>query len=358
MNKKYTIIIIAIILIFALTACGQGKSDGSLSTKAGVLIEVTNFSINIQAPDGTTYKFGIDENTVIQGSENLGDTLEISFLGEYTSGIIATSIKTISPADTSAVHDDGTPARGPTDHPDAPQPANPPASGEKMTYFAGTVTAFSPSSISVLFQDGNTYTLTIDPNAIIDPGITVGCKARVFHTGTLKSGIVTKEINLVEAAPSSTNPSDSKEANFAEEGVTSDKLAELVENGDIAATVTTLILFTNEISDITPLSKLVHLTDLDLGDNKITDISPLSGLTSLTRLMLVQNPISDITPLSKLVNLDYLYIGDSPISDLTPLYELKKLTQLQLYLTITQQELDDLQAALPNCHIFFYTISG
>ncbi|MCL2628198.1 MAG: hypothetical protein FWD44_05845 [Oscillospiraceae bacterium] len=202
MKKRYTIIVIALVLIFALAACGQSES---LSTKAGVLLEASNFSINIQAPDGTTYTFGVDDKTVIQGSENLGDTLEVSFLGDFTSGITAASIKTISQAETTAVHDDGTPAKGTTDQQGAPQPAHPPASGEKMTFFAGIVTEFSSTSISVYFQDGNTYTLKIDPNAIIDPGITEHCKVRVFHTGTLKSGIVTKEINLVEGPPPALN---------------------------------------------------------------------------------------------------------------------------------------------------------
>lgn len=350
MNKKYTII--AIILIFALTACSQSTPDASISTKTGVLIEATSSSINIQAPDGTTYKFTVDDKTVIQGSENLGDTLEVDYLGEYTSGITATSIKTLSPADTSAVHDDGTPARGPTDNPDAPQPANPPASGEKMMYFTGVVYAFSSSSITVLYEDGNLYTLTIDPNAIIDPGIAVGAKVRVFHTGSLKSGIVTKEINLVEAAAPSTD------ANFAEEGVTNDKLAQLVENGDIPATTKTLIIWSNDISDITPLKKLTSLTDLAIGDNKISDISPLSSLTNLTQLSIPDNPISDISPLANLTKLTELHIGSegAVFNDLTPLHDLKNLKTLQLFASITQQELDDLKTALPNCDISAYTI--
>jgi len=202
--KKLTIIVLVLLLALALTACNRAeadKPDASLSTKTGVLIEASGSSINIQAPDGTTYTFGIDAHTVIQGSENLGDTLEVNFLGDYTAGITATSIKTLTQADTSAVHDDGTPVRGTTDHPDAPKPANPPPAGEKMNYFAGIVTEFSSTSISVYFEDGNVYTLKIDPNAIIDPGITEHCKVRVFHTGSLKNGIVTKEINLIEGAP-------------------------------------------------------------------------------------------------------------------------------------------------------------
>jgi len=201
MKKKFTIICIALILIVALTACNQGTPDAALSTKAGVLLEATGSAINIQAPDGSTYKFSVNEQTVIQGTENLGDTLEVSFLGEYTAGIAAASIKTISQADTSATHDDGTPVRGTTDHPDAPKPS----SGEKMNYFGGVVTAYSSTSISVYFEDGNIYTLKIDPNAIIDPGITEHCEVRVFHTGTLKNGIVTNEINLVKAAPPTLN---------------------------------------------------------------------------------------------------------------------------------------------------------
>ena len=42
--------------------------------------------------------------------------------------------------------------------------------------------------------------------------------------------------------------------------------------------------FPGWIVDITPLSGLTNLTDLQLGGNQITDITPLSNLTSLTRL--------------------------------------------------------------------------
>ena len=84
--------------------------------------------------------------------------------------------------------------------------------------------------------------------------------------------------------------------------------------------LTDLDLSGNRIGDIGPLSTLVNLTRLDLGFNlNIEDVSPLSNLTGLETLVLNINQIADIAPLSGLVNLRRLDLGTNFVADLSPL---------------------------------------
>lgn len=87
----------------------------------------------------------------------------------------------------------------------------------------------------------------------------------------------------------------------------------------------------NQISDLTPLSNLVSLTELSLHDNvRISDLTPLSNLTKLTILNLYFNQISNLTPLSGLANLEQLVLNGNQIIDLKPLSVLAKLESLSL----------------------------
>ena len=94
--------------------------------------------------------------------------------------------------------------------------------------------------------------------------------------------------------------------------------------------LTELELVFNSIVDISPLSGLTNLTELGLVFNSIVDISPLSGLTNLTELGLSSNLIVDISPLSGLTNLTELYLQNNSIVDISPLSELTSLTTLYL----------------------------
>ncbi len=94
--------------------------------------------------------------------------------------------------------------------------------------------------------------------------------------------------------------------------------------------LTQLNLWQNQITDLSPLSGLVKLTELVLSGNQITDLSPLSGLVNLTQLNLWQNKITDLSPLSGLANLRQLDLNVNQITDLSPLLSLENLTQLDL----------------------------
>ena len=90
-----------------------------------------------------------------------------------------------------------------------------------------------------------------------------------------------------------------------------------------------LLLWGNNISDISPLAGLTQLESLILGDNSISDISALSGLTKL-RFLQVGNNISDISVLSGLTKLTDLDLGDNNISDISLLVGLTQLEGLWL----------------------------
>jgi internalin A len=87
----------------------------------------------------------------------------------------------------------------------------------------------------------------------------------------------------------------------------------------------------NSIRDVTPLSYLPALSDLNLARNEIEDIGPLASVRTLTSLDLYGNPIRDISPVGRLTGLIRLRIGHAAgVSDLEPLRGLTLLARLQL----------------------------
>ena len=87
----------------------------------------------------------------------------------------------------------------------------------------------------------------------------------------------------------------------------------------------------NEITDLSPLSGLVKLTELYLHRNLIRDLSPLSNLTALETLDVSANfHISDLSPLSGMTRLRMLNLYTNEISDLSPLSGLTGLRWLSL----------------------------
>ncbi len=94
-----------------------------------------------------------------------------------------------------------------------------------------------------------------------------------------------------------------------------------------------LFIDNNPISDISALSNLTKLTRLNLNHNQITDISALSGLTRLSDLVAYNTSISDISVLSNLTNLEGLDLSGTFVSDISALSGLTKLKRLWLHLT-------------------------
>jgi len=94
--------------------------------------------------------------------------------------------------------------------------------------------------------------------------------------------------------------------------------------------LTNLIISRNQLRDISSISALTNLTELTLFENLISDITPISGLTNLRRLDLGDNRLTEVTPLSGLINLTYLDLSSNFIQDISPLTTLTNLTRLCL----------------------------
>lgn len=79
------------------------------------------------------------------------------------------------------------------------------------------------------------------------------------------------------------------------------------------------------------LTRLINLTDLNLGICKLKDISFLEKMTKLKSLDLYCNPIGTTTSLENLTNLEKLDISNTEISGLGNLTRLTKLSQLKCW---------------------------
>ncbi|MCL1832108.1 MAG: leucine-rich repeat domain-containing protein [Oscillospiraceae bacterium] len=123
-------------------------------------------------------------------------------------------------------------------------------------------------------------------------------------------------------------------ADFWGQGITNEKLAEMVSDGTIPTNVTSLQLGNNQISDLTPLVKLTSMQMLDLDGNDIVDISSLSSLTNLGYLRLGHNQVTDLSPLINLPNLGTgfggLSLNNNQITDISPLASITNLRWLNL----------------------------
>lgn len=115
-----------------------------------------------------------------------------------------------------------------------------------------------------------------------------------------------------------------------------------------------LLLFeTENIKDIAPLSELINLEQLNISGLQMVDLSPLAELNNLKYLFLSQANLSNIEPLKELINLQNLYIEGTITGDISSLKKLVNLQELTLYdrQNISDQQIEDLQKALPNLKI-------
>ncbi|MCY3549381.1 MAG: leucine-rich repeat domain-containing protein [Candidatus Poribacteria bacterium] len=106
-----------------------------------------------------------------------------------------------------------------------------------------------------------------------------------------------------------------KQLDLSEQSITDlEPLRELtaLTNLDLGASTET---GNRSLSNLEPLKGLTALTILNLSYNQITDVSHLSGLTALTRLWLPVNlGLQDISPLRTLTNLQLLHLNGTNIT--------------------------------------------
>ena len=85
------------------------------------------------------------------------------------------------------------------------------------------------------------------------------------------------------------------------------------------------------VSDLTPLVRLPKLRLLDCSDTELIDLSPLQYTRGLQSLFCTGLEISDLTPLKDLPNLQLLDFSCTQVSDLTPLKGLRKLQSVRFF---------------------------
>ena len=86
------------------------------------------------------------------------------------------------------------------------------------------------------------------------------------------------------------------------------------------------------VSDISPLGGLINLEWLSIQSNRmISDISSLTSLKNLKELNLARNKISDVSPLATLRNLEKLQLQQNNISDISPLDGLRENTEISWF---------------------------
>ena len=111
----------------------------------------------------------------------------------------------------------------------------------------------------------------------------------------------------------------------------------------------------NNVHDLSFLSAWPDLRWLIVIDSKVplTDLSPLADLPDLEYVELFMQNITDISPLADHLKLLDLNLCHNDVSDLSPLYSCVNLERLYISVNphLTQEELDKLQAVLPNLRI-------
>lgn len=128
-----------------------------------------------------------------------------------------------------------------------------------------------------------------------------------------------------------------------------------VDGHTVESTATELDLTGTGISDLAGLQSLPYLEHVYLGKNSISNLYPLEFSNSrftIKTLDLSNNYIEDITPLGCLKSIEELDLRNNAISSVLPMMMMDTLKTLYLGGNkLTEQQISDLQYALPNCEI-------
>lgn len=84
------------------------------------------------------------------------------------------------------------------------------------------------------------------------------------------------------------------------------------------------------LTDLSFLSSLLQLREIDVTGNTLSDLTPLRSLTGLKCLYAGYNELSDLTPLASLSQLYALSLQGNRVESLEPLRELRALNRLNL----------------------------
>lgn len=102
---------------------------------------------------------------------------------------------------------------------------------------------------------------------------------------------------------------------------------------------------------INPLKKLTKLEMLRIENCRVKSFKPVKKLKKLNTLHLYYPNISNIKPLSGLKSLKYLYVRDKKLANVKYLKSLTNLERLVIAGNLKEEEIYELQKALPNLKI-------
>ena len=119
-----------------------------------------------------------------------------------------------------------------------------------------------------------------------------------------------------------------------------------------------LVIGSNRITDLTPLTQLKRLRYLSAISNQIQDLTPIAQMPNLVSLELWYNQVSDLTPLTGLTHLQLLSLQGNPLTDITPLSGLKDLKNLDISGGINERGITDLTPLTPLTNLEFLRADG
>jgi Leucine-rich repeat (LRR) protein len=91
-----------------------------------------------------------------------------------------------------------------------------------------------------------------------------------------------------------------------------------------------LTITKGRLVDLTPISRLSSLKEIELTNTGVREIKALEKLPKLTKLVLSKNQITDTAQFAKLIQLESLTLDNNQISDIAPLVKLSRLQWLSL----------------------------
>ena len=113
------------------------------------------------------------------------------------------------------------------------------------------------------------------------------------------------------------------------------------------------VYLTND--DIDCWKYCTDLRGLDIGHMNITDLSFLQYMPHMTYLIIAECPITDISPLAQLKELRYLEMFQTNVSDISPLLECTALKALNLaYMNVKQDNAWSVLPKLTNLDLLWY----
>ena len=108
----------------------------------------------------------------------------------------------------------------------------------------------------------------------------------------------------------------------------------------------------HDVSCITSMTGLKRLEITGCWDSDIKDLSFLSGLDELEYLYISEMDVVDISPVAELGGLRELILQDLPINDISPLFDVKQLRRLEIKgCGGIYGQIGELYDALPDCEI-------